>query len=189
MKKILTLSLCLIVLLSAFSIPTSSAQGTKPQDILQKKYPNESIKILKTADINADKKYESVALTKSGNLYFINSKGSVVLINTGILSDEDYGEAESIQIYSVSNKEKHIAVTYSYFPSNTQLYVYRLQDGTLKKVLQLMGDQGVKIDSKGRVHQYWKKYRNEGGWDLAEGILTWNAKTNKYKGSGSYILQ
>lgn len=163
-----------------------SAAAKKPKDILAEKYPNEVVKIVKTDDINNDKKKESFILTESGNLYLINAKGHVVLINTGIVSDEGF-EPPTIQVFTVSKNEKHVAVTYSYFPSNTQLYVYRLQYGTLSKVLQLMGDQGVHIDSKGKVHQYWKNFRDEGGWDLAEGIFTWSTKTNKYKGSGKYM--
>lgn len=165
-----------------------SAAAKKPKDILAEKYPNEVVKIVKTDDINHDKKKESFILTESGHFYLINAKGHVVLIGTGIVSDEDFKQP-TIQVFAVSKNEKHVAVTYSYFPSNTQLYVYRLQHGTLSKVLQLMGDQGVKIDSKGKVHQYWKKFRDEGGWDLAEGIFTWSTKTNKYKGSGEYVQQ
>ncbi|WP_194541038.1 hypothetical protein [Paenibacillus sp. JZ16] len=165
-----------------------SAAAMKPKDILAEKYPNEVVKIVKTDDINNDKKKESFILTESGNFYLINAKGHVVLINTGIISDEGF-EPPTIQVFTVSKNEKHVAVTFSYFPSNTQLYVYRLQHGTLSKALQLMGDQGVYIDSKGKVHQYWKNHRIEGGWDLAEGIFTWNTKTNKYKGSGKYVRQ
>ncbi|MGG3508012.1 hypothetical protein ABES58_21310 [Paenibacillus lautus] len=165
-----------------------SAAAKKPKDIFAEKYPNEVVKIVKTDDINNDKKKESFILTESGDFYLINAKGHVVLINTGIVSDEGF-EPPTIQVFTVSKNEKHVAVTFSYFPSNTQLYVYRLQHGTLSKVLQLMGDQGVYIDSKGKVHQYWKNHRVEGGWDLAEGIFTWSTKTNKYKGSGKYVQQ
>jgi len=165
-----------------------SAAAKKPRDILTEKYPNEVVKIVKTDDINNDKKKESFILTESGNFYLINSKGRVVLINTGIISDEGF-EEPTIQVFAVSKNEKHVAVTYSYFPSNTQLYVYRLQYGTLSRALKLMGDQGVYIDSKGKVHQYWKNHRGEGGWDLAEGIFTWDTKINKYKGSGNYVQQ
>lgn len=163
---------------------TYAAAAKKPQDLLTDKYPNEVVKLIKTDDLNYDKKKESLILTESGNLYLVNSKGYVVLINTGIISEEGL-EPAAIKVFPVSKTEKHIAVTYNYFPSNTQLYVYRLQYGSLSKVLQLMGDQGVEIDSKGKVHQYWKKYKDEGGWDPAEDIYTWNAKLGKYKWSGS----
>ncbi|MOA29461.1 hypothetical protein D3C78_1504750 [compost metagenome] len=53
----------------------------------------------------------------------------------------------------------------------------------------MIGDYGVDIDKKGRVHQYWKDYKEEGGWDLAHGIFTWNTKTNKYKGTGDFVLE
>ncbi|WP_433938518.1 hypothetical protein [Paenibacillus lautus] len=65
-----------------------SAAAMKPKDILAEKYPNEVVKLVKTDDINNDKKKESFILTESGNFYLINAKGHVVLINTGIVSDE-----------------------------------------------------------------------------------------------------
>lgn len=186
--KVLVWSFILIFLVSWSNISVSSAQSLKPQDILKKKYPNETIKIIQTVDVNSDKKKESFILTNSGNFYLINTKGSVVLINTGLSSDGGYDEV-NIQFYSVSSKEKHIAIIGSYLPSNNQIYVYRLQDGTLKKVLQLMGDVDVQVDKQGRVHQFWKNHKPEGGWNLAEGIFTWNTKSNKYKGTGNYVLQ
>ncbi|MGG4343681.1 hypothetical protein [Paenibacillus lautus] len=44
-----------------------SAAAKKPKDILAEKYPNEVVKIVKTDDINNDKKKESFILTESGN--------------------------------------------------------------------------------------------------------------------------
>lgn len=186
--KIFTWSLALMFLVSWLNIPVTNAQSLKPQDIFKKKYPNETIRLIKTADVNADKKQESFILTNSGNFYLINSKGIIVLINTGISDEEGY-EDYNIQIYSVTAKEKHVALTATYFPSNTQMYVYRYKDGTLKQVLKVMGDIDVQIDKQGKVYQLWKNYKLEGGWDTAVGIFTWNPKTNKYAGSGKYVLQ
>jgi hypothetical protein len=185
--KILTTLVTISLILSVSSATTAATKT--PQEILKSKYPNEVITVVKTDDIDYDQTKESFILTRSGNFYLINSKGYVVLINTGIISDEDFGIDPTIKIFSVAPKEKQVAVTFSYFPSNTQLYVYRLKDGTLKKTLELMGDQGVDIDSKGRIHQYWKKFRNEGGWDLAEGVFTWSAGGNKFKGSGQFVTR
>ncbi|MNB79219.1 hypothetical protein D3C81_1092790 [compost metagenome] len=187
MKRIIPVLIgtCFLFLLYSNFVDASSQSSTS---LLKSKYPNEIIQSIKTVDLNNDKKDESIILTKSGNLFFVNSKGVLVLINTNILSDEDY-DPPKIQVFSVSKTEKHVAVTYNYFPSNTQLFVYQLKDGTLLSRLKLMGDQGVEIDVKGRIHQYWKKYRNEGGWDLAEGLFTWNTKLNKYMASGKYVLQ
>ncbi|AIQ11611.1 hypothetical protein [Paenibacillus durus] len=187
MRKITISLISISLLLILFPISINAAPQSAT-DILKKKYPSEVIQIIKTTDLNYDKKSESIILTKSGNLFLVNSKGVIVLINTGIISDEGLDDP-SIQVFSASKAEKHIAVAFNYFPSNTQLYVYRLKNGTLQKCLGLMGDQGVEIDNKGRIHQYWKKYRNEGGWDLAEGIFTWNAKTNKYKAAGQYVIK
>lgn len=186
--KVLVSTLIFIFVVSWSNSSISNGKSLKPQDILNKKYPNEIVKIIKTADVNSDKKMENFIITESGNFYLINAKGTVVLINTGFSADGGFDEVD-IQIYAVNNKEKHIAVKGYYLPSNTQLYVYRLKDGTLKQVLELMGDVDVQIDKKGRVHQLWKNYKLEGGWDLAEGIMTWNSKTNKYKASGDYVLK
>ncbi|AWB43227.1 hypothetical protein DCC85_02600 [Paenibacillus sp. CAA11] len=94
-----------------------------------------------------------------------------------------------MKIYSVTSKEKHVALIGTYLLSNTQLYAYRLKNGTLTKVLDLTGDIDVQIDKKGRVDQYWKNYKPEVGWNAAEGVFTWNPKLNKYKGSGDFILK
>ncbi|ASA23515.1 hypothetical protein [Paenibacillus donghaensis] len=186
MKKIITLVVGAIFFLNSFT-SIINAQSQDPKDILLKKYPKEVIKIIKTVDLNNDQKNENFILTKSGNFFLVNSKGVVVLINTGI---GEYEEDEvGLKIFSVSAKEKHVALTVEYLPSNTQLFVYRLQDGTLNKKIELIADVGVEIDNKGRIHQNWKDYKPEGGWDTAEGIFTWNSKTNKYTASGKYVLQ
>ncbi|SEN14363.1 hypothetical protein [Paenibacillus sp. OV219] len=61
----------------------------------------------------------------------------------------------------MNNKEKHVAVSFGYGPSNTQMYVYRLKSNGYNQVLSTMGDQGVEIDAKGKIHMYWKKYLDE----------------------------
>ncbi|AIQ37974.1 hypothetical protein R50345_27195 [Paenibacillus sp. FSL R5-0345] len=76
-----------------------------------------------------------------------------------------------------------------YLPSNTQVYVYRLEQGTLVNKLQFMADYSAEIDEKGRFHQYWKKYATEGGYSLVHGTFTWDTKNNKYKASGQFVLQ
>ncbi|WP_433946211.1 hypothetical protein [Paenibacillus sp. SN-8-1] len=52
-----------------------------------------------------------------------------------------------------------------------------------------MGDVDVQIDAKGRVHQLWKNFKAEGGWDIAKGTFTWSAKSNKYIGTGRFVLK
>lgn len=180
----------LLIVLFVLALGTGGTVQAKPQDpanILLKKYPNERVKVIKTTDINGDKKNESFILTRSGNFYMINAQGVLTLVNTGIQSDEEADEP-TLQFIPVSKTEKHVMITYYYFPSNTQVFIYRMKNGTLQKSLAVMGDQGVEVDKQGRIHQFWKKYRNEGGWDLQEGIYTWNAKAGKYKASGSYSL-
>jgi len=180
-KSILVLQIVALLVITFLSNIGQANAAAKPQDILKKKYPNEIIKQIKSADINNDKKQEHFILTDSGNFYLINAKGIIVLVNTGISSEE--GQA-NIQVFSVNKKEKHVAVSFEYFPSNTQMYVYRLKNNGLVKVLDIMGDQGIKIDGKGKIHMRWKKYRDEGGWDPVEAIYSWNSTSLKYKGTG-----
>ncbi|SFF27443.1 hypothetical protein SAMN04487969_12218 [Paenibacillus algorifonticola] len=165
-------------------IPASitNAANSKPEDLFKKKFPKEKISVSKSGDLNNDKKAEHFILAESGNFYFINTKGAIELITTGIISDEDFA-SPTIQIFSVTKTEKHVAVAYEYFPSNTRMEVFRLKKASLESVLDIMGDQGVTINKKGQVTQLWKKYNNE-GWSLAAAVYTWNSKTATYKGSG-----
>jgi len=185
-SKVTSLLLVISLFFSFSSLSYAKKETTSPEDILKAKYPNEIVKLIKTDDINLDKKKESFILTETGNFYLINSKGYVVLIDTGLTND-NFNELQ-FNIFSVSKKEKHIAIIGTYSPSNTQAFVYRLKNGSLVKVLDVMGDVDVQIDQKGRVHQLWKKHKEEGGWILAQGTFTWNPKKEKYKGSGDYVL-
>lgn len=182
------LTVLLTSLLLVSSAPSAYAEAPDAKALLKQKFPGETVRMLKTADLNNDQKPESFLLTESGNLYLVNSKGVVVLIDKKIVEYEE--DEADMQIFAVSPTEKQLAVTVDYLPSNTQVSVYRLNYGTLTKKLQFMGDQGAEIDKKGRLHQYWKDFKDEGGgWDLAEGIFTWDAKAGKYRATGNYVLQ
>jgi len=187
MNKIFSavVALMLFISFSEFAVHAESPKQV-PQELLAKKYPNEVIRIIKTVDLNNDNKKESFIVTDSGNFFYINSKGVLVFIEKSVGYEED---EFNLSFFAVTAKEKQVALTVDYLPSNTLLYVYRLQDGTLTKKLQVMGDVGIEIDTKGRIHQYWKNFNLDSGWDQAEGIFTWNPKTNKYKPSGKYVLQ
>ncbi|MFF2907941.1 hypothetical protein [Paenibacillus sp. NPDC057934] len=187
MKK-LTTALVLFLLMNSLIMPTSAQSSTQnPKDILAKKYPNEKILSLKTMDLNNDKRNESVILTNSGNLFFLNSKGVLVLINTGVAYE---GEDSEIKVLPVSSKEKHVAIVVE-TPPSTLVYVYRLEYGTLVQKLQFIADLGVEFRKNGEIIQVWKNYSPGGGWDINNsnvGIFTWNTKTNKYNASGKYAL-
>lgn len=155
--------------------------SSDPKAQFNQRYPNEKIALIKTEDINADKKTESFILTKSGKFYLINSKGIIVFIQDGIYSEEDF-EEPNIQIFSPTKNEKHVAVTYNYFPSITAMYVYKLEYGTLKPKLSIMGDLGIRIKSNGEILEFWKKYRPVvGGWDSALTTYKWDSKYDKYR--------
>ncbi|KGE18828.1 hypothetical protein [Paenibacillus wynnii] len=183
-KKI---SVLLVFSLILFLTNKSTYAATNDaKTILLKKYPNEVIRITKAADLNGDKKNENIILTDSGNLFLVNSKNVVVLIDTNVAYEED---EPSIQLISISAKEKHAAVFVEYLPSNTQVYVYRLEQGTLVNKLKFMADYSAEVDKNGQFHQYWKKYNADSGYDLAHGVFIWDAKTSKYKGSGQFVRQ
>lgn len=196
MRNKFILSLLGIVWLGTFlaslaPLPSASAsqssdlkvQAVQARKALAKNHPHEHIYSIRTADLNNDKKYESFMLTEAGNFFLYNSKGYLIQIATEVLSDEGF-ENPTLQVFAVSPTEKQIATFHSYGPSNTWTKVYRLQGGTLVKTLDVMGDQGVEIDSKGRIHQHWKKYREFGGWFAVEAVYTWNAAKQKYTGTG-----
>ncbi|WP_431087863.1 hypothetical protein [Paenibacillus sp. 8b26] len=181
MKKFILVFFSVIIVSVFLQFPTFAAE-INAKEILKKKYPREIVTLSKSADLNGDGKKEYFLLTEAGNFFLVNSKGAVVLINTNIISDEFF-EQPTIQIYQVSKKEKHVAITFEYGPSNTQFYAYQYRNGTLFNKLSIMGDQGVQVDIKGTVKQYWKKYRPEGGWDLAIATYSWRTSKNKYLGA------
>lgn len=185
MYKKISIFLLLSLILIFTTKPTYAATNDA-KSILLKKYPKEVIRLIKTVDLNGDKKDESIILTDSGNLFLVNSKNVVVLINTNVAYEED---DPSIKLITKSPNEKHVAILVDYLPSNTQVYVYRLEQGTLVNKLQFMADYSAEIDEKGRFHQYWKKYATEGGYSLVHGTFTWDTKNNKYKASGQFVLQ
>lgn len=183
MKRILAIICAMAMFGLVFNPSNVDAADVNPKKLLEKKYPEERVTISKSVDLNDDNKKEHLLITDSGNFYLINTKGVIVLINKNIISDEELDSPE-IHIYQVSKKEKHVAVTFNYFPSNTQLDAYNYKDGTLKKKLSIMGDQGVKILKNGVIKQYWKNFYPEGGWKLAIATYTWSNTKNKYVGSG-----
>jgi len=184
-KKLFTF-LILMLISSLASHSTYASSTIDAKTVLLKKYPKEVIRLMKTADLDGDKKNESIILTDSGNLFLLNSKNVIVLIDTNVAYEV---EEPSIQLISISAKEKHVAVLVDYLPSNTQVYVYRLEKGTLVNKLQFMADYSTEIDNKGRLHQYWKKFKPTGGYNVAHGIYTWDVKSNKYKASGQFVRQ
>lgn len=186
MKKLLTM-LVFIFLMNLLSIPVNAQSAVQnPKDVLAKKYPNEKIILLKTVDLNNDKKSESIILTDSGNLYFLNSKGVLVLINTGVAYE---GEDSEIKTLPISANEKHLAIVVE-TPTSSIVYVYRLENGTLVQKLHFVADLGVEFRN-GEIIQRWKNYLPDGGWDINKpnrGIFTWNAKANKYNATAKYVL-
>ncbi|MBY0217899.1 hypothetical protein [Paenibacillus illinoisensis] len=180
MKRVILLICSLSILLGLLPATIADAATVNPKAILEKKFPRERVTVSKSIDLNGDNKKEHLLITDSGNFYLINSKGTIVLIDTNYYNDED----PTFHILNISAKEKHVAITLDYFPSNTELFVYKYQDGTLKKKLSVIGDVGIKLSKTGEIKQLWKNYYPEGGWEIAVANYKWDHKKGKYVGSG-----
>ncbi|WP_145411125.1 hypothetical protein [Paenibacillus xylanexedens] len=180
MKKILILICSISIILGLLPTSPIDAATVNPKKLLEQKYPREIVTVSKSVDLNGDNKKEHLLITESGNFYLINSKGVIVLIDTNYYSDEE----PTIHVLNISAKEKHVAVTLDYLPSNTELLVYKYQNGTLKKKLSVMGDVGIDISKPRVIMQFWKNYYPEGGWKTAVAIYKWNSKKDKYVSSG-----
>ncbi|WP_145148448.1 hypothetical protein [Paenibacillus xylanexedens] len=180
MKKVFLLICSLSIFFGLLPTNTVDAATVNPKTMLEKKFPRERVTVSKSVDLNGDNKKEHLLITDSGNFYLINSKGVIVLIDTNYYSDEE----PTIHILNISAKEKHVAVTLDYLPSNTELLVYKYQEGTLKKKLSVMGDVGINISKTGEIMQLWKSHYPEGGWEIAVAHYKWNSKKGKYIGSG-----
>ncbi|PKQ89297.1 hypothetical protein CXK86_19800 [Paenibacillus sp. BGI2013] len=180
MKKVFLLICSISIFLGLLPITLVDAATVNPKTLLEKKFPRERVTVSKSVDLNGDNKKEHLLITDSGNFYLINSKGVIVLIDTNYYNEED----PTFHILNISSKEKHVAVTLDYPPSNTQLFVFKYHDGTLKKKLSIIGDVSIKILKSGEIRQVWKSHLPEGGWDAAVAHYKWNSKKEKYVGSG-----
>ncbi|ETT31669.1 hypothetical protein C161_26930 [Paenibacillus sp. FSL R5-192] len=179
MRKVISL-LCSLSIIFSLLASTMDAAEINPKKLLEKKYPRERVTVSKSIDLNGDNKKEHLLITDSNNFYFINSKGVIVLIDTNYYNEED----PTFHIINISPKEKHVAITLDYPPSNTELFVFKYQDGTLKKKLSIIGDVSIQISKSGEIRQAWKNYFPEGGWDTSVAYYKWNSKKDKYVGSG-----
>lgn len=179
MRKVTSL-FCTLSILFSLLAPTMDAAEFNPKQLLEKKYPRERVTVSKSIDLNGDNKKEHLLITDSDNFYFINSKGVIVLIDTNYYNEEE----PTFHILNISSKEKHVAITLDYPPSNTEIFVFKYQDGTLKKKLSIVGDVSIKISKSGEIRQAWKNHLPEGGWDTAVAYYKWDIKKDKYIGSG-----
>lgn len=180
MKRILALICSITMFGFIFNVSYIEAAAVNPKKLLEKKFPREQVTVSKSVDLNGENKKEHLLITDSGNFYLINSKGVIVLIDTNYYNEEE----PTFHILNISSKEKHVAITLDYLPSNTQLFVFKYQDGTLKKKLSIIGDVSINISKTGEIRQAWKNYFPEGGWDTAVAYYKWNSKHDKYVGSG-----
>lgn len=170
----------------------SSLGGDDPQspkELLRAKIPDARIVDSITEDLNHDQMKESVFLTEEGALYYLDANGELSFVAEQLVSEEGAGEPATIRVLPAVNKETHVAVIYSYFPSNTQIMVFAVRDGQLKKIFEVMGDQGIAVGANHTIIQHWKRYRQEGGWDLATTSYQWNEEKQEYVKGTTEIKQ
>ncbi len=151
-----------------------------PEQIVRNILPDVRIAEVITEDLNHDQKKESVLLTEEGSLYFLDANGELSLVAEQLVTEEGAGEPATIRVLPAVSKETHVAVLYSYFPSNTQVMVFAIRDGQLKAIFEAMGDQGIELGENHTIIQHWKSYRQEGGFDDATTVYQWNEEKQEY---------
>ncbi|KOO37230.1 hypothetical protein [Priestia koreensis] len=180
MKKTLSLLLLMILIFGVVGVQNTVEATTVPA-VFKQKFPREQVDQIKNVDLDNDRKNETIILSKQGNLFIIKNK-NVQWMARQIISEEDFPPPQ-ILTFKPSKNEVHVVAMYYYGPSNTQAYVYRLSKGKAKNVLNIMGDQAVKISGY-NIIQKWKKYRDGGGWDMVVTTYSWNTKQLKYVSKG-----
>lgn len=151
-----------------------------PEQIFRSKVPDARVVEVITEDLNHDQVKESVILTEEGTLYFLSSDGELSLVAKQLVSEEGAGEPATIRVLPPVSKETHVAVIYSYLPSNTQIMLFAIRENQLETVFEAMGDQGIALGENNTIIQHWKSYRQEGGWDYATTVYQWNEEKREY---------
>lgn len=180
MKRIF-LIVIFIVLLAGCSIPKYEGTEDKANDQdnvienFMEKHGEPDIVNTLIADIDGDQKVENFIVTKNDGLklWYIDGEGKESVIVDG------YGcDYLSFELVS-RGEEKHIAFMGYYEPSNTNLWVIRMKEGRPKIVFEFMADWEIRIIPNG-FQTVWKKYKDEGGYNLVVDSYLWNTNTGGY---------
>lgn len=183
MKKVILIVTFIILLIGCQtadnqdSINKTIIQESSLKDFIEEHADLEIVYTL-VADINGDYKPESFLVSGKSDpkLWYIdnNGKGSVIIDANGC----SYLSTELVD----RGKEKHIAFMGFYEPSNTNLWVIRMEEGIPKIVFEFMADWEIRI-SQDRFDMTWKDYNSnaeEGGYDLVVDKYFWDEKQSKY---------
>ncbi|MCD9025448.1 hypothetical protein [Cohnella silvisoli] len=180
MKRILPLILvvCMLSVWSSAGVASSAQSNKEISALFLKENPKLKVKEIKSEDLNNDKMKEYYLLDDEGQ-FWIYQNQKFRNINCCYYSDDDLEPAHIIFLKQ-NSKEKHVLVSFEYYPSNASVAVFRLKKDKLEEILNLQGDRGVFIKGQSILMQ-WKKYRNEGGWDEIATIYIWNNTKKKYE--------
>ncbi len=147
------------------------------------KEQNSELKIIESvvADLDNDFVAENILLSRDLNsskliLWYIHNDG----IGEVIL-EEDAVNYLPIEIVNRGN-EKHISFMTYYEPSNTKLYVIRIDNMEPKIVFEFMADWDIRIITNG-YQMVWKKYNEDidvGGYELIEDNYYWSDTDLQY---------
>jgi len=129
------------------------------------------------ADIDSDNEIECFLVTGrvDPKLWYIGSdnKAELLLEATG----------EYLETYLLDRgSEKHIALMSYYEPSNTQVWVYKMDNRVPKQVFYFMADWEIRVVSGG-FDMIWKQYNKNsaiGGYELTADRYSWNKEKDLY---------
>lgn len=151
--------------------------GSNRIDAFKKSHPNEVIDYSTTDDFENNNLTETVIITGKSDpkVWYISNNGQESLAY-------DFKQSgDFLQSLTLNrNGLKQIALMVYYGPSNTQLWVFKVENNSLKQIFEFMADWDIKVIDNG-FEMTWKKYRPEGGFDFELDTYLWNEKTNKYE--------
>jgi hypothetical protein len=132
----------------------------------------------RAADLDGDGGLETVVVTggEEAALRFATPAGTMrVPVDA---AGKNYEAAYIVE----RSGEKHVALLFSYLPSNTELWVFRLRRGEPEQVFYFMVDWSIAVVPDG-FEVTWKKYRDaeEGGYDLVRETYLWDANAGEYQ--------
>lgn len=184
MKKLITILLFFSFLLcgcqSIETQPTIDQKASKKNGIEKFVENNSELEVVYTlvADINGDYTPENFLVTgkEDSKLWYIDDSGNGKIVVDA--SGCNYLTTELVD----RGKEKHIAFMGYYEPSNTNLWVIRLENGLPQIVFEFMADWEIRT-AYNRFDMTWKEHNSNpevGGYDLRVDKYYWDENQGKY---------
>lgn len=177
-KKNILILICVVILFFSSVVSSNSCRlktQENPIDIFTSKYPELQIQYSLVADIDGDliPDYFIVTGKENPKLWYIDKSG-----NGSVIVDGEGTEYLATEVVDRKN-EKHVAFMGYYYPSNTQLWVVRLENDTPGIIFEIMADWEISVTSDG-FNMVWKRYEDEGGYNLIEDKFIWDQNEGKY---------